>query len=138
MMKRFALLVFAATLLTGCATVSAPRSEIAGIPITTEDRRNLRIEAAAVVVEEGRHVVAGRVRKLHRFLPIGGTHVDVEFLDVARKQIVLKSAGVHFQRRRSGLPSPATFRVPAEPWPEGVAAVIVRLHAGATHQPNPS
>lgn len=138
MNKRFALLVLAAALLTGCATVTAPRPEIVRIPITKEDSRNLRIESAQIVVADGRHVVTGRVRKLHRFLPSGGTHVDVEFFDAGFQQIALKSAGVHFQRRRIGLPPPAIFSVPAEPWPAGVAAVIVRPHAGATHQPKTS
>lgn len=138
MNKRFALLVLAAALLTGCATVTAPRPEIVRIPITKEDSRNLRIESAQVVVADGRHVVTGRVRKLHRFIPSGGIHIDVEFLDAGSKQIALKSAGVHFQRRRFGVPPPATFWVPAEPWPEGVTATNVRLHAGATHQSDPS
>lgn len=133
-MKQWIILLLLAGLLSGCATVTAPREDIARVPISAEPGKGMRIEDTALLVIDGQLVVDGRVRRIYRWYPVENYHLDVEFLDARRQPLALQSSRLLFQRTRFGPPLPARFSTAVEPWPEGTTEILVRTHAGYKHQ----
>lgn len=133
-MKPHVLLVLSAVLLSGCATITAPRDEIARVPIVSEAGDGMRIEDAKLQVVDSRLVVSGSVHRIYRWYPVGNFHLDVDFLDARRERLAFKSSPLLFPRTRFGPSMPAQFSAPVESWPEGVTEIVVRTHAGYKHR----
>ena len=132
-MKQHLPLLLATALLGGCATVSAPREELARIPIRTDSGKGMRIQGAELLMVDGRLVVDGRVYRTNRGYPLGNVHIDVEFFDTRHQLLALKSTGLSFLRARTGPPRPVSFSATADPWPEGTSEIRVSTHTGHHH-----
>ena len=120
--------------LSGCATIPPP-ARVSAVTVAKAPGKDVHILDAYITETDGRLAVCGRARQVFQWTRVGPTHVDVQFLDGNGQELALKNVTIQLQSRRStrSYPSPATFQIPSEPWPQATVRVVVSAHEGAVH-----
>lgn len=126
------LLLAAGLLLPACATPFRAPADVAHVALDRQSSPVVRVEKIWLSRRDGQLVLHGSVLKRLRTDYTGDTHLDVTLFDSAGR--ALRSTVAYFEPRRipqgHRRPATASYAVPLDPLPAGVARIEVRAHEG--------
>lgn len=131
-MKKTSLAGLLALFLSGCA-VAGNTSATVPVQIANIPAEPFRIASASLRDRDGALTVCGTIRKLASWHLPPAIHLDARFLNPEDRLLARRSIGVELPPPRRFANASVAYEIPAAPWPEGTAKIIVSGHRGATH-----